>query len=157
MKTSFKIPQSETGFTLIETIIVIVVIGILATVAVPTLQDMSTDAKIGSCKQSLMAFRSAISIWQANNIAKTGVSAYPTRDSLATVGVVMIQQLPANPFQLKTNAPDSIVTGVTRGLIVGTRGGWAYKQSTGEIWPNTGTTIAGSGCSGSTTIGENNW
>jgi hypothetical protein len=57
----------------------------------------------------------------------------------------MIHAMPKNPYQLDANAPDSIVTGVTKGTIVGTRGGWAYLASSGEIWPNT---------SGS---GENNW
>jgi len=57
----------------------------------------------------------------------------------------MEQGIPKNPYQLKTNAPDSIVTGVTKGTIVGARGGWAYKASTGEIWPNTNV------------VGENNF
>ena len=42
-----------------------------------------------------------------------------------------------NPYQADANAPDSIVTGVTQGVIVGARGGWAYDASTGVIWPNT--------------------
>ena len=57
----------------------------------------------------------------------------------------MEQAIPKNPYQANANAPDSVVTGVTKGVVVGARGGWAYKASTGEIWLNT---------SGS---GENNW
>jgi len=57
----------------------------------------------------------------------------------------MAQAIPPNPYQGSSSAPDSVVTGVTKGTTVGTRGGWAYKPSTGEIWPNTNT------------VGENNW
>ena len=49
----------------------------------------------------------------------------------------MAGAIPANPYQTSDNAPDSIVTGVTRGVTIGTRGGWAYKPTTGEVWPNT--------------------
>jgi len=59
----------------------------------------------------------------------------------------MEQAIPSNPYQLQTNAPDSIVTGVTKGTIIGTRGGWAYLESTGEIWLNTS----------SAGINENDW
>jgi hypothetical protein len=37
------------------------------------------------------------------------------------------------------------VTGVTKGTIVGTSGGWACHAETGEVWPNT------------SVAGENNW
>ena len=145
------------GFTIIELIIIIVIIGVLATIAFPTFKDLGSQAKISACKQSLMSFREAVSLWQLNNIAKTGDASWPLRDTLITVGKVMAHQIPPNPFQLKSNAPDSVVTGVTKGVIVGTRGGWAYKPSTGEIWANTGSTIPGSGCSGPVAVGENSW
>jgi hypothetical protein len=89
--------------------------------------------------------RSGISIYYANAAVTTGNAIWPELDSIGTVGVVMEQAIPRNPYQLDTNAPDSIVTGVTKGEVVGTRGGWAYLESTGEIWLNTGTE------------GENNW
>ncbi len=136
---------SRSGFTLIELIIIIVVLGILAAVAIPKYQDISNEAKAAACKGALGNLRSGISIYYANQIVKTGTATWPPIDSVQNVGTVIIQSLPANPYQLSTNAPDSIVTGVTKGVVVGTRGGWAYKASTGEIWANTGDS------------GENSW
>lgn len=127
--------NDQSGFTLIELVIIIVVLGILAAVAIPRYFDMVSEAKESSCKGALGGLRSGISIWYANQALTTGTASWPAIDSLRTVGVVMAGAIPPNPYQ--TNAPDSIVTGVTKGTIVGTRGGWAYKPSTGEIWPNT--------------------
>ncbi len=145
------------GFTLIEIVIIITVLGILGTVAVPTYQNINSEAKISSCKQSLMSMRSAISNWNSGSIVRGTGNVWPTKDSLTTANVVLAGIVPNNPFQLAANAPDSVVTGVTKGVIVGTRGGWAYKQSTGEIWPNTSSSVPGSGCSGSVAVGENSW
>jgi prepilin-type N-terminal cleavage/methylation domain-containing protein len=131
------------GFTLIELVIIIVVLGIIAAIAVPRYLDISAEAKESSCKASLGAFRSAISIWYAREAARGNTPTYPPLDSLRTINVVMDRTIPGNPYQL--NAPDSIVTGASKGTTVGTRGGWAYNSSTGEIWPNT------------SSAGENNW
>jgi prepilin-type N-terminal cleavage/methylation domain-containing protein len=137
--------SNQKGFTLIELVIIIVVLGILAAVAIPKYQDITAQAKEASCRASLGALRSGITIWYANKAVTTGTAAWPSLTSLATVDSVMAQSLPRNPYQLSASAPDSIVTGVTKGTIVGVRGGWAYKASTGEIWPNTNS------------AGENSW
>ena len=129
--------QSQQGFTLIELVIIIVVLGILAAVAIPKYQDITAEAKASAAKGALGSMRSGISIYYANAAVKTGTATWPPIDSMRTVNVVMSQSMPANPFQATANAPDSIVTGVTKGVVVGARGGWAYKPSTGEIWPNT--------------------
>jgi len=148
---------NERGFTLIEIIIVIAVIGIIFSVAAPAYQDMQTDARRSACKGALGGLRSGIEGWELAAALQTGSAAWPPIDSLRTSGVVMLHAIPPNPFQARENAPDSIVTGTTRGVTVGTRGGWAYNPSTGEIWANTNTVIGESGCAGETTIGENTW
>lgn len=149
--------MSSRGFTLIELVIVIVVLGILSSVAIPAFKDLSTDAKTAACRESLMSMREALNLWRSRNIVQVGNANWPPIDTLRTIGDVLAHSIPPNPFQNSANAPDSIVTGVTKGVIVGARGGWAYKAATGEVWPNTGTTIPGSACSGPVTIGENNW
>src|SRR5262245_46979637 len=131
--------KNQSGFTLIELVIIIVVLGILAAVAIPRYLDITAQAKLSSCKGALGGLRSGVSIFYANQAVTTGTATWPTLVQLSTVGTVMEQAIPANPYQLPTNAPDSIVTGVTKGVVVGTRGGWAYRAATGEIWPNTNT------------------
>ena len=140
-----RLQSSQRGFTLIELVIIIVVLGIIAAVAVPKYVDMVTEARESACKGALGGMRSGISIYYANSALQTGTAVFPLIDSLRTAGVVMAQNLPPNPYQSATSAPDSVVTGVTKGVVVGSRGGWAYKASTGDLWPNTNT------------VGENSW
>ncbi len=128
---------NQKGFTLIELVMIIVILGILAAVAIPKYQDLSSEAKEAAGRSALGSLRSGITIYYANQAVTTGIAIWPALDSLATSGIVMAQAIPKNPYQLSANAPDSIVTGVTKGTIVGTRGGWAYEATTGEIWPNT--------------------
>jgi MSHA pilin protein MshA len=137
--------RREKGFTLIELVIIIVVLGILASVAIPKYKNIVAESREAACQGALGSLRSGVSIYYANAAVTTGTAAWPPMDSLSTVGVVMEHAIPENPYQLETNAPDSIVTGAVKGTIVGTRGGWAYLPATGEIWPNTNL------------AGENNW
>lgn len=136
---------------------IIIVIGILTTVGFEKYQRLDVGAKKSACLTALGSLRSGISIYEACGAVTRGQASWPQLDTISTPGIVMAQGIPTNPFQGKANAPDSIVEGVTPGVIVGTRGGWAYKPSTGEIWPNTSTTIAGSGCQGPVDINENTW
>ena len=137
--------SNEKGFTLIELVIIIVVLGILAAVAIPKYQNITAEANQAATRSALGGLRSGITIFYANAAVTTGTAIWPLLTELETIGTVMEQVMPKNPYQTSTNAPDSIVTGVTKGTIVGTRGGWAYKAGTGEIWPNTNT------------AGENSW
>ena len=131
----FRGQVNQKGFTLVEIVIIIVVLGILAAVAIPKYQNITGEAKEAACRAALGSLRSAITIYYANAAVKTGTATWPTIDDLRTVGVVMEQSIPENPYA--EFAPDSIVTGATPDSTVGTRGGWAYLAATGEIWPNT--------------------
>lgn len=138
--------RKQGGFTLIELVIIIVVLGILAAVAIPKYQDLTTQAKEASTRAALGGIRSGITIYYANQAVTTGTATWPTLTQLQTYGTVMAQGIPRNPYQASANAPDSICTGLTKGVLVaGGRGGWCYLAASGEIWPNTNV------------AGENNW
>lgn len=137
--------RNSKGFTLIELMIIILILGVLAAVAIPKYQSITAENKEKTTRMALGGLRSGITIYYADQATKTGIATWPPIDSLRTIGIVMEQGVPENPYQLDINAPDSIVTGVTKGEIVGSRGGWVYNPETGEIWPNTNQ------------VGENSW
>ncbi len=66
--------ENEKGFTLIELITVIVVLGILSAVAVTRFQDLTQDANISSTKGNLGSIRAGIHLLHAK-ILLAGVSA----------------------------------------------------------------------------------
>jgi type II secretion system protein G len=58
------------GFTLVELMIVIVIIGILAAIAIPKFADMVDKSKEGATKGQLTSLRSAINLYYSDNEGK---------------------------------------------------------------------------------------
>jgi len=59
--------QDQAGFTLIEMLIVIIILGILAAIIIPQITVSSEDAKISTLKANLSGLRSAIEIYYAQH------------------------------------------------------------------------------------------
>ena len=67
----------HSGFTLIELVIVVVILGILAAAALPRFSDLSTDARISAVNGLAGSLRSAASIAHATQLAKGYSAAIP--------------------------------------------------------------------------------
>jgi prepilin-type N-terminal cleavage/methylation domain-containing protein len=68
-----KVPCEEKGFTMIELILVIVVLGILATTALPYFYDTSTQAAASAEAGVLGSVRSGIALYKSNALV-SGIS-----------------------------------------------------------------------------------
>ena len=68
------INKQQRGFTLIELMVVIVILGILAGVVVPRIMDNPDKARVAKAKHDITAFESALDVYRLDNFT------YPTTD-----------------------------------------------------------------------------
>ncbi len=123
------------GFTLIELVIVIIVIGILAAVAIPRFADLAGHARSASQQATVVAVRQAINIYRAENeLRPGGITATNPRFPARLDGVVSGPASDATPFF-------GVVMEVGGEIRSGWRKGTVINQYIGPVGPVGGTFV----------------
>ncbi|MCH8315308.1 MAG: prepilin-type N-terminal cleavage/methylation domain-containing protein [Planctomycetes bacterium] len=141
------------GFTLIEFILVVIVLAILTLVfvrgnALSQFLEYVTQAKVSATKGALGGVRAGVASFYANTALSGPPPTYPTFDELTTLGMVMQQALPENPYNKDNTVRDAAGTWLPGPPPIQpavAANGWAYDQTAGKFWANTNAT------------GENDW
>ena len=136
--------KSKKGFTLIELMIVVAIIGILAAIAIPKFADLINKSKEGATKGALSSVRSALQVYYGDNEGW-----FPADDlSILTLNGKYINEIPIAKLPTTGHADVRIVTVyvssaagsyvVPGGSITAfeTSGGWGYVNNpvASSIW-----------------------
>ncbi|GJM18837.1 MAG: hypothetical protein DHS20C14_10500 [Phycisphaeraceae bacterium] len=114
------------AFTLIEVLVIVVVIGILASVAVPVVSGAQTDARTSSANNTAYGVRAAIASFRHRAVIE-GTDPFPTAVELATVGTVLDREIGENPWTgLSTIRSASLAEAQARTVVSEDTFGWAY-------------------------------
>jgi general secretion pathway protein G len=124
------VAKKRSGFTLIELVIVVLVLGIIAAVAAPKLFDVTTDARENGTRQSLTTIRNAIELYRATS----GV--YPPASTLATSLRSSLQGGTFPSPQIGSNVDDNSIRSFTGTFSASGTNGWAYDETTGAFYLN---------------------
>ena len=133
--------SANRGFTLVEILIVVVILGILAAMVVPQFTNASVSAQSSSMQSSLQTIRSQIELYHAHHD-----STYPTLAQLSAAWNVLtsrtdvhgnvgttdgvhiygpyIKQMPSNPFEGSSTVSDTAAAGV----------GWVYDETNYRVY-----------------------
>ena len=139
--------MKRTGFTLVEILIVVIILGILAAIVVPQFTDASNEARMSSLTSDLQTVRGQVELYKMQHMGNDPTTdplgnpldfwtqlTTKTDDEGAAGGELgpYLQMPPSNPFRASNGEdPDGIVTGAPP--VDDAVMGWSFDTDTGKF------------------------
>ena len=132
--------KAKSGFTLVEILIVVVILGILAAIVIPQFTEASTEAKLSSLCTDLQTMRSQIELYKIQHNddlpgeeaatsftqAMTGKTDVDGAANAAGAYGPYVQKIPSNQF----TDSDNITEGIADPAPVDATGAWYFNTGT---------------------------
>jgi len=144
--------MKRTGFTLVEILIVVIILGILAAIVIPQFTEASNDARESALASDLQTLRSQVELYKvqhleqypsvkAGGVADTGnfiARMTGKTDQDGTINAAgafgpYVQKFPTNGF---VTTGGNVVDFGTADPAPGTGNGWYFNTNTGKISAN---------------------
>lgn len=126
-------PRLPRAFTLVEILIVVIILGILAAIVIPSFTRSTNDARIQTTYSELQKIRRHVEVFQARN----GGQLPSVEEDVGTwgelVGPEYLMSAPVNAWVGGVNS-QRIVFGALPDTEFQTDYGWIYDDATGNIW-----------------------
>jgi general secretion pathway protein G len=138
--------KARSGFTLVEILIVVVILGILAAIVIPQFTEASTEAKVSSLVSDLQTMRSQIELYKIqHNDALPGAGTASIKQALTqytdVYGALAATQAPGTgvygPYLQKIPTNQFVQGNGINGADADTASpqGWTFDTTTGKVVP----------------------
>ena len=142
------------GFTLVEILIVVIILGILAAIVIPQFTEASNDARTSALVSDLQTLRSQIELFKVQHLEVLPGMSSGTWSETDFMNQMVLKSdasgatgtdpntYPLGPY-LQKFPSNAFVTGSTTNTVVGgtatptgSGGGWYFNYQNGKMWAN---------------------
>lgn len=134
--------KNQQGFTLVELLIVVIILGILAAVVIPQFNSAANESREAAVASNLATIRQAIEMYKVQHndslptaaivnelINTTDLDGTVQADGSGAYGPYLRNSFPASPV----DGSNVVTTGAPPAAADGDSVGWSYNTTTGEF------------------------